>query len=185
MAQNQLPGAGVNAYNAAPFAAQCDSSRRLRAGLVNPTHAPIQTGKAGRIENMDWYPHVTVATIVENNDRFLLVEEYAGDRLVFNQPAGHLETLEETAWTVEIQGLVGVGLYTAPSNGITYYRTCFFAKPISHDAGRKLDTGIERAVWLTYDEIKTLAPRMRSPLVTKVIEQYLNGHRYPLSSVFA
>ncbi|MFT3930750.1 MAG: NUDIX hydrolase [Spongiibacteraceae bacterium] len=147
---------------------------------------------------MDWYPHVTVATIVEDNGRFLLVEEYAGnDQLVFNQPAGHLEqnetlieaavreTLEETGWTVEIQGLVGIGLYTAQSNNTTYYRTCFFAKPISHDANRKLDTGIERAVWLTFEEIKALAPRMRSPLVTKVIEQYLDGHRYPLSSIFA
>lgn len=147
---------------------------------------------------MDWYPHLTVATVVEDNGRFLLVEEYAaGEQLVFNQPAGHLErnetlieaavreTLEETGWTIEIQGLVGVGLYTAQNNGITYYRTCFFGKPVAHDANRKLDTGIERAVWLTFDEIKMLAPRMRSPLVTKVIEQYLNGHRYPLSSIFA
>jgi len=146
---------------------------------------------------MDWHPHVTVATVVEDNGRFLLVEEYAGDQLVFNQPAGHLEpnetlveaalreTLEETGWTVEIQGLVGIGLYTAPSNDVTYYRTCFFAKPVAHDAQRKLDAGIERAVWLTYAEIKMLAPRMRSPLVTKVIEQYLNGHRYPLTSIFA
>ena len=146
---------------------------------------------------MNWYPHVTVATVVEDNGRFLLVEEYEGEQLVFNQPAGHLEpnetlieaalreTLEETGWTVKIQGLVGIGLYTAPSNGITYYRTCFFAQPIAHDANRKLDVGIERAVWLTYEEIQALAPRMRSPLVTKVIEQYLSGHRYPLSSIFA
>lgn len=146
---------------------------------------------------MNWHPHVTVATIVEDNGRFLLVEEHAGDELVFNQPAGHLEpnetladaalreTLEETAWTVELQGLVGVGLYTAPGNGVTYYRTCFFAKPIAHDATRELDAGIERAVWLTYAEIKALAPRMRSPLVTRVIEQYLEGHRYPLSAIFA
>lgn len=146
---------------------------------------------------MDWYPHVTVATVVEDNGRFLLVEEHSDGQLVFNQPAGHLErdeslieaalreTLEETGWTVEIQGLVGVGLYTAPSNNVTYYRTCFFARPIAHDAGRALDTGIERAVWLSYEEIKALAPRMRSPLVTKVIEQYRDGHRYPLSSIFA
>lgn len=145
---------------------------------------------------MDWHPHVTVATVIEDNGRFLLVEEYADDVLVFNQPAGHLEqnetlieaarreTLEETGWTVDIQGVVGVGLYTAPSNSITYFRTCFFGAALQHDAGRKLDAGIERAVWLSYDEIIALAPRMRSPLVTKVIEQYLNGHRYPLSSIF-
>jgi ADP-ribose pyrophosphatase YjhB (NUDIX family) len=146
---------------------------------------------------MDWYAHVTVATVIEDGGRFLLVEEEADGQLVFNQPAGHLEkgealidaavreTLEETGWTVEIQGLVGVGLYTAPSNSITYFRTCFFGKAISHDPQRKLDAGIVRAAWLTYDEIKALSARMRSPLVTKVIEQYRDGHRYPLSSVFA
>ena len=146
---------------------------------------------------MDWYAHVTVATIVEDAGRFLLVEEHAGDELVFNQPAGHLEpdetlaqaalreTLEETGWTVELQGLVGVGLYTAPSNGVTYCRTCFFAKPVALDEQRELDTGIERAVWLTYDEIKQRASRLRSPLVLTVIEQYLSGHRYPLSAVFS
>ena len=40
---------------------------------------------------MTWCPHVTVATVVEQDGRFLLVEEHAGDELVFNQPAGHLD----------------------------------------------------------------------------------------------
>jgi 8-oxo-dGTP pyrophosphatase MutT (NUDIX family) len=144
----------------------------------------------------EWYAHVTVATVVEDNGRFLLVEEYDGDRLVFNQPAGHLdpnesliegalrETLEETGWTVEIQGIVGVGLYTAPGNGVTYYRTAFHAKPIAHDPSRRLDEGIVRAVWMTPEEIRAEHARMRSPLVPKVIEQYLAGHRYPLSMIF-
>jgi 8-oxo-dGTP pyrophosphatase MutT (NUDIX family) len=144
----------------------------------------------------EWYAHVTVATVVEDNGRFLLVEEYDGDRLVFNQPAGHLdpnesliegalrETLEETGWTVEIQGIVGVGLYTAPGNGVTYYRTAFHARPVAHDPSRRLDDGIVRAVWMTPEEIRAVHERMRSPLVPKVIEQYLAGHRYPLSMIF-
>ncbi len=144
----------------------------------------------------EWYAHVTVATVVENNGRFLLVEEYEDGKLVFNQPAGHLdpdeslveaamrETLEETGWTVEIQGVVGIGLYTADSNGITYYRTAFYARPITHDATRQLDDGIVRAVWMTPEEIRAEHARMRSPLVPKVIEQYLAGHRYPLSIIF-
>jgi 8-oxo-dGTP pyrophosphatase MutT (NUDIX family) len=144
----------------------------------------------------EWYAHVTVATVVEDNGRFLLVEEYDGDRLVFNQPAGHLdpnesliegalrETLEETGWTVEIQGIVGVGLYTAPGNGVTYYRTAFHARPVAHAPSRRLDDGIVRAVWMTPEEIRAAHERMRSPLVPKVIEQYLAGHRYPLSMIF-
>ena len=62
---------------------------------------------------MDWKPHITVATIVEDNGRFLMVEEPKDGRTVLNQPAGHLdpdetlieaavrETLEETGWDVE------------------------------------------------------------------------------------
>jgi 8-oxo-dGTP pyrophosphatase MutT (NUDIX family) len=144
---------------------------------------------------MEWYPHLTVATVIENDGRFLLVEEWSGGELVFNQPAGHLEpdeslaeaarreALEETGWTIELQGVVGFGLYTAPGNGVTYHRTTFFGRPLAHDAQRPLDTGIERAVWLTLEEIERLAPRMRSPLVPKVIHQYLDGHRYPLSMI--
>src|SRR5690606_27297847 len=144
---------------------------------------------------MEWYAHVTVATVVERDGRFLLVEEFEDGKLVFNQPAGHLdpneslveaavrETLEETGWTVQVAGIVGIGLYTAPANGVTYYRTAFHARPVAHDPERKLDEGIVRAVWMTPDEIRTEAARMRSPLVPKVIEQYLAGHRYPLSMI--
>jgi 8-oxo-dGTP pyrophosphatase MutT (NUDIX family) len=145
---------------------------------------------------MSWYPHVTVATIIEDNGRFLLVEETAADgQLVFNQPAGHLErnetlveaaqreTLEETGWTVDIEGVVGIGLYHATANDTTYYRTTFFGRPVHHDAQRPLDTGIVRAVWLSAAEIAALGGRLRSPLVANVIEQYRNGHRYPLSMI--
>ena len=145
---------------------------------------------------MDWHAHVTVATVIENSGRFLLVEELKGGRLVLNQPAGHLEpgesliqaalreTLEETGWTVDIQGIVGVGLYTAPSNGVTYYRTTFFGTPLSHDPLLRLDDDIERALWLSAEEIRSEAARLRSPLVSQAIEHYLAGHRYPLSMIF-
>lgn len=144
---------------------------------------------------MDWHAHVTVATIVEAEGRFLLVEELKGGRLVLNQPAGHLEpgeslieaaqreTLEETGWTVEIQGIVGIGLYTAPSNGITYYRTTFHGRPVSHDPQRALDEGIARATWLTAEDVRSQLERLRSPMVMTAIDQYLAGHRYPLSMI--
>ena len=40
---------------------------------------------------MRFLPHVTVATIVEDQGRFLMVEEIKQNRHVINQPAGHLE----------------------------------------------------------------------------------------------
>src|SRR5690606_19509771 len=98
--------------------------------------------------------------------------------------AARRETLEESGWTVDIQGLLGVSLYTAPGNGITYCRHAFFGIPLQHDPERRLDHGIERAVWLTFDEIVALGPRLRSPMVVKTIEQYRSGHRFSLSAIF-
>jgi ADP-ribose pyrophosphatase YjhB (NUDIX family) len=146
---------------------------------------------------MDWLPHVTVATIVEKDGKYLLVHEHSNQHLVFNQPAGHLEaneslqqaavreTCEETGWTVELKGLVGVALYTSPVSQVTYHRTTFFAEAISHDPEQALDQGIEQAVWMSLDEMKAAASQMRSELVIKSVEQYLNGHRYPLDAVLA
>ena len=43
-----------------------------------------------------WTPHVTVATVVEKDGKFLFVEEYTEgvSHTVFNQPAGHVESDE-------------------------------------------------------------------------------------------
>ena len=143
-----------------------------------------------------WYPHVTVATVIEKDGKFLLVEEYADGKQVYNQPAGHLdeneslteaairETLEESCWEVELQGLVGITLYTAPSNGVTYHRTTFFAKALRERTDLECDKGILRAVWLSYDEIVALKDKMRSELVIKTIDQYREGHRYPLEFIY-
>lgn len=145
----------------------------------------------------DWHAHVTVATVVEREGRFLLAEEWAGSDLVLNQPAGHLEagetlqhaavreTLEETGWTVDLQGVVGVALYTAPANGVTYHRTTFFAQALHHNPAQKLDDGIQQAVWMSVEELRDAGTRLRSPLVLAAVEHYLNGHRYPLQMIYA
>ena len=137
--------------------------------------------------------HVTVATIVERDGRFLLVEEVADGCKVFNQPAGHVElgetltqsalreTLEETRWRVRLTHLLGCALYKAPSNGVTYYRTTFIAEPLEEVADACLDEGIIQPVWMSWDEILHNRSRMRSPLVTRVIEQFRAGMRLPLS----
>jgi len=145
---------------------------------------------------MTWQPHVTVATVIEDNGKFLLVEERCNGQLVFNQPAGHLdpdesliqaaarETLEETGWTVDIAGVVGAALYTSPHNNVTYHRTTFFATPLSHNSEQNLDDGIERVVWMTLEQMHEHKAQMRSELVITAVEQYLDGHRYPLSMIY-
>ncbi|HRE55475.1 MAG TPA: NUDIX hydrolase, partial [Candidatus Competibacter sp.] len=141
---------------------------------------------------MDWSPRLTVATIVEREGRFLLVEEYAdGKELVYNQPAGHLdehetlaaaairETLEETAWEIQIDAVVGVYYWTHPK-GDTFVRTCFAGTALRHHPDQALDRGIQRALWLTRAEIATLEPRLRSPMVLRCLDDYRAGKRLPL-----
>jgi 8-oxo-dGTP pyrophosphatase MutT (NUDIX family) len=144
---------------------------------------------------MLWLPHTSVATIVERDGKFLMVEEADGERIVFNQPAGHLdageslftaatrETLEETGWEVDLTALIGIYHYPAP-NGVTYIRYCFAATPVRHSPERPLDTPIIAAHWLSVDTI--LAPdfKRRSPIVSRCLQDYLAGNRYPLTLLY-
>ena len=144
---------------------------------------------------MNWQPHITVATVVEERGRFLLVEEMAEGRAVFNQPAGHLEaneslteaalreTLEETGWEVELTAVVGIYLYTAPSNCVTYQRVCFAGKALRKIPDSPLDEGIIGPRWLTRDELASQPQRWRSDLVLRCIDDYLQGERFPLSLI--
>ena len=82
-------------------------------------------------------PDVTVAAIAETAGRFLLVEERINHRLVFNQPAGHVErgeTLlaavarevrEETAWRFHAQALLGAYLWHNPETRRTVLRCVY------------------------------------------------------------
>jgi ADP-ribose pyrophosphatase YjhB (NUDIX family) len=144
---------------------------------------------------MVWKPSVTVAAIVEDNGRFLMVEEEAENGIVFNQPAGHLEpnetlisgvareTLEETAYSVRAESLVGIYRWHAAVNDTTYLRFAFKARVLGHDPGRVLDEGILRALWMTPEEIRKFRPRHRSPLVMRCVEDYLAGRSYPLELI--
>ena len=136
---------------------------------------------------MTWQPHITVATVIERDGCYLLVEELKQGTLVLNQPAGHLEaneslreaaireTLEETGWDVELTALTGIYLYTAPSTGVTYQRVCFAGTAIHHHAERPLDTDITRALWLTREQIIAERARWRSHLLLTCIDDYLAG----------
>ncbi|GAB3378722.1 NUDIX hydrolase [Azotobacter armeniacus] len=143
---------------------------------------------------MNWQAQVTVATVVEENGLFLLVEELQDDRTVLNQPAGHLEanetlleaalreTLEETGWQVELTAVIGIYLYTAP-NGVTYQRVCFAAHPLRAVTGYQLDEGIIAPRWLSREELLAQQECWRSPLVLRCIDDYLAGERFPLSLI--
>ena len=139
-------------------------------------------------------PHATVATVVERDGKFLLVEEYSRGRRVLNQPAGHLEsneslleaavreTLEETCWHTTLTGYLGVTLVNA-SNGICYLRHSFTAKPTKFDESAARDSGILNTHWLTRSEIATSVIELRHAVVLDIVDQYLENGVAPLSHV--
>src|SRR5262245_58490288 len=128
-----------------------------------------------------WKPHVTVAAVIEENGRFLLVEEHTPDGLRLNTPAGHLdpgetpqqgavrEALEETARVFTPECFLGVYLarFQRPERDedITYLRLAYAGRAGPADPARTLDTGIVRTVWMTLDEVRESRPRHRSALV--------------------
>ncbi len=141
-----------------------------------------------------WKPNVTVAVVVERTGKFLLVEEETERGLLFNQPAGHLEsgeslveavireTLEETAYHFIPRALLGVYQYKS-SPEITYLRFAFIGEITGHDANRKLDAGIVRAAWLSSDEVHASSAHHRTPLVLRCIDDYLAGRRFALELI--
>ena len=141
---------------------------------------------------MIWTPRVTVAAVIEQDGRFLLVEEETDNGLGLNQPAGHLdenesllegvarETLEETGYSFRPETLVGVYLWHAQEKELTYLRFAFAGTLLDHDPTRPLDTGIVQTLWLTPEEIALEAHRHRSPLVQRCIDDYRAGRRYSL-----
>ena len=141
---------------------------------------------------MAWKPHVTVAAVAERDGKFLLVEERSGGRKVLNQPAGHLEdgeslldavvreTLEETAWTFEPTGIVGIYLWKRGANRQTFLRVAFRGRLVAHDPARPLDHGILGTRWLNRDELAAAGARLRSPLVLACVDDWLAGANHPL-----
>lgn len=115
-----------------------------------------------------WKPSVTVAAIVEDGGRYLLVEEHTPEGLKLNNPAGHLdpgesplqavvrEALEETARVFTPTALLGVYLsrFVRPAQGataaedVTFLRFAYCGSVGEVLPGRALDTGIVRTLWL-------------------------------------
>ena len=155
------------------------------------------------MSNERWKPSVTVAAIVERDGRYLLVEERTPEGLKLNNPAGHLdpgespeqavarECLEETARAFVPQALLGVYLARferaatghRPAEDITYLRFAYCGAVGEPEPGRVLDEPVERTLWLTADEVRAQAHRLRSPLVLQCIADHQAGVRHALGVV--
>ena len=141
---------------------------------------------------MTWKPHTTVAAVIEENNKFLLVEELVDGKKVLNQPAGHLEpdesfldavireTEEETAVIFQPEYLIGLYRWVLPEKDRTYIRLTFSGNNLKTLENQTLDDDIIRTLWLSYDEILEQKDRLRSPLVLECINDYRNGNKFPL-----
>lgn len=144
-----------------------------------------------------WHPSVTVAAIIEHNDKFILVSDKTPTGIKLNQPAGHLdphETLieavirevkEETSLDFIPQKIVGI--YMMPANDeITYLRFCFKGILSDYNAApspMEQDLDVVEAKWYSIDEIKQLKHMHRSMIVDECFNDYLNGQEYPLELI--
>lgn len=153
-------------------------------------------GAAGRFK-----PSVTVAAVIEEAGRYLLVEEHTPEGPRLNNPAGHLEqgesplqavrreALEETARRFEPEHLLGLYLarFRRPATGedITYLRLAYCGHAGQPLPGHALDAGIVRTIWMSPEEVRASRARHRSPLVLLCIEDHLAGKRLPLDAVWA
>ncbi len=145
---------------------------------------------------MNWQPHITVAAVIEREQKYLLVEERAEGQIVFNQPAGHWErgetlleaaareTLEETGWEFFPSALVGIYRWQHPKKDETFLRFTFCGNTGAKQINNNLDDGIISANWYSADEILALPEaKIRSTMVIHSLKDYIDGKRYDLNLI--
>lgn len=160
-------------------------------------------------DDLRFRPSVTVAAVIARpaggDEQYLLVEEETVEGLRLNNPAGHLEqgesplegvvreVREETACDFAPVALLGVYLSRFQRNAragraaedVTYLRLAYTGTVGEPAAGRRLDAGIVRTLWLDYAELLATRDRHRSPLVLRCIDDHRAGRRLPLDIVQA
>lgn len=144
------------------------------------------------------YPRLTVACVVFNNGRYLLVEEQdkVTGHKVFNQPAGHVEInenitdattrecLEETGYAIELASITGIYQFHSNHNDTSYCRVCFAGKLAQPEpVSTEIDPDILKVHWLTYDEILAIKAKLRSPLVLRAIKDFQANNAFPLDLI--
>jgi len=140
-------------------------------------------------------PHVTVACVVQAEDKFLVVEETIKGKALWNQPAGHLEadeTLiqaasrelwEETGIREQPQAFLGLHQWIAPDK--TPFLRFLFAIDLEKIVPTQPhDSDIDCCHWVSAEQILE-ATNLRSLLVAESIRCYQKKVRYPLSVLSA
>jgi 8-oxo-dGTP pyrophosphatase MutT (NUDIX family) len=138
-----------------------------------------------------WAPHVTVTAVIEQDGRYLMVEERARGQIVFNQPSGHLdsgesileavrrEVLEETRRLFEPTHLLGQYLWRRPG-GDSFLRTVLIGEAGEEDLSLPMDESIIDTHWFSLEELEARQDALRSPLVLAAVHDHRAGVRHPI-----
>lgn len=113
-----------------------------------------------------FFMQVIVGCLIEDNNKFLMVQEGSKSRYgLWNYPGGHLEenetiidgaireTFEETGYHVEVVGVLPIEQLIREDEQFIVIK--FIGKIVSYDAEHKLD-GILQTKWMSSDEIFNL-----------------------------
>ena len=134
---------------------------------------------------------LTVSAVVENDGKFLLIEERSSGQIVVNTPGGHIEagespetaaireTLEEAGCHIAVNGLLGVYLWIHPQTRQNFLRIVYTADLLAQDKTRVLDDGVHAVHWFTRADLNKRTRDVRSPIVIRAIDDYIAGHRQP------
>lgn len=134
---------------------------------------------------------LTVSAVVENEGRFLIIEERSSGVVVINTPGGHIEagespetaavreTLEEAGCHIAVDGLLGTYLWIHPQTRQNFLRIVYSADLLAQDTTRALDEGVHAVHWYSRGDIENRRRDIRTPVVLRAIDDYLAGHRQP------
>lgn len=137
---------------------------------------------------------ITVAAMIWQDQRFLMVEERIDGRIRLNQPAGHVEpgeTLieavvrevrEETRFAFRPEHLLGI-YHSNPGDGPRILRVAICGSVDPEPDQAPLDPDILSAGFIGTDEIRARRTDLRSPFVERCIDDFLNGQRFPLAAL--
>ena len=130
-----------------------------------------------------------MSAVVEQDGKFLIVEERSSGVLVVNQPGGHIEAgeapeqaivrevLEEAGCQVEVAELLDVYLWIQPQTRRQFLRIVYSAELLSQDTTRTLDGGISAVHWYSLADLRQRQKDLRTPVVLRCVEDYLAGTR--------
>ncbi|MCH8301280.1 MAG: NUDIX domain-containing protein [Proteobacteria bacterium] len=134
---------------------------------------------------------LTVSAVIEQDDRFLMIEQRTAGSVIVTHPGGHIETgeapeqavvrgaMEGTGCEISVSGLLGVYLWIHPQTRQQFLRIVYRADMVKENVSRQLDSGFCTVHWYSLADIRLRSGDLGSPIVLRSVEDYMAGKRQP------